>query len=68
MIVAVAVVLAVGLVVLAGVADHVAQREAVVAGHVVDALGRAPAAELEQVARAGEALGQPRHEAGSPRQ
>ena len=57
-VVAVAVVLQVGLVVLAVVADQVLQREAVVAGDEVDAGVRLAPAGLVQVARAGEAAGE----------
>ena len=54
---AVAVVLAVGLVVLALVADQVHEREAVVAGDEVDAIGGQPAARRVQVARSREPRG-----------
>src|SRR5205085_1966501 len=61
---AVAVRLAVGLVVLLVVTDQVPEREAVVAGHEVDRVGRLPARGLVQVGAAADARRQP---AGRPR-
>jgi hypothetical protein len=55
---AVAIVLAVGLVVLALVADEVGQGETVVDGDVVDARARAAAGTVEQVGGAGHATGE----------
>lgn len=57
-VVAVAVVFAVGFVVPVGVADHVAQREAVVRGGIVDRGPRPPVAPPEQIAAAREPRGQ----------
>src|SRR5690606_38898610 len=56
--VAVAALLAVGLVVLLVVAHGIVQREAVVGGHEVDARPGAPSALVEEVARSGEAPGE----------
>ena len=65
---AVAVVLAVGLVVLVVVGDQVAQGEAVVGGHEVDRRERQPAVVGVQVARPGQPGGQVAHAAAWPRQ